>query len=140
MSKQIDLNSYKNFVEGVTSLQSNSTKLFIDNLEETQKHLDVFDINMSLLMTSTIGMSSESGEFAEIVKKLLFQGKPFTDQTKAHLKSELGDVIWYWINACRAIDVDPNEVIAQNVQKLESRYPGGKFDVYMSENRKSEDI
>jgi len=140
MSKQIDLNSYKNFVEGVTSLQSNSTKLFIDNLEETQKHLDVFDINMSLLMTSTIGMSSESGEFAEIVKKVLFQGKPFTDQTKAHLKSELGDVIWYWINACRAIDVDPNEVIAQNVQKLESRYPGGKFDVYMSENRKSEDI
>ncbi|NDB27938.1 pyrophosphatase [archaeon] len=140
MSKQIDLNSYKNFVEGVTSLQSNSTKLFIDNLEETQKHLDVFDINMSLLMTSTIGMSSESGEFAEIVKKVLFQGKPFTDQTKAHLKSELGDVIWYWINACRAIDADPNEIIAQNVQKLESRYPGGKFDVYMSENRKSEDI
>lgn len=140
MLKQIDLNSYKNFVEGVTSLQSNSTKLFIDNLEETQKYLNVFDINMSLLMTSTIGMSSESGEFAEIVKKVLFQGKPFTDQTKAHLKSELGDVIWYWINACRALDVDPNEVIAQNVQKLESRYPGGKFDVYMSENRKSEDI
>ena len=56
------------------------------------------------------------------------------------MKSELGDVIWYWINACRAIDVDPNEVIAQNVQKLESRYPGGKFDVFQSENRKKGDI
>lgn len=140
MTREVDLNSYKKFVEGVTSLQSNSTKLFIDNLEETQKHLDVFDINMALLMTSTIGMSSESGEFAEIVKKVLFQGKPFTDQTKVHLKSELGDVIWYWINACRAIDVDPNEVISQNVEKLQSRYPGGKFDVFKSENRKSGDI
>lgn len=140
MTREVDLNSYKKFVEGVTSLQSNSTKLFIDNLEETQKHLDVFDINMALLMTSTIGMSSESGEFAEIVKKVLFQGKPFTDQTKVHLKSELGDVIWYWINACRAIDVDPNEVIAQNVEKLQSRYPAGKFDVFRSENRKSGDI
>jgi len=140
MTREVDLNSYKKFVEGVTSLQSNSTKLFIDNLEETQKHLDVFDINMALLMTSTIGMSSESGEFAEIVKKVLFQGKPFTDQTKVHLKSELGDVIWYWINACRALDVDPNEVIAQNVEKLQSRYPAGKFDVFKSENRKSGDI
>lgn len=140
MTSEVDLNSYKKFVEGVTSLQSNSTKLFIDNLEETQKHLNAFDINMALLMTSTIGMSSESGEFAEIVKKVLFQGKPFTDQTKVHLKSELGDVIWYWINACRAIDVDPNEVISQNVEKLQSRYPGGKFDVFKSENRKSGDI
>ena len=140
MTEQIDLNSYKKFVEGVTSLQSNNTSLFIDNLEETQKFLVEFDINMSLLMTSTIGMSSESGEFAEVVKKILFQGKTFTDQTKTHLKSELGDVIWYWINACRAIDVDPNEVIAQNVQKLESRYPGGKFDVFQSENRKKGDI
>jgi NTP pyrophosphatase (non-canonical NTP hydrolase) len=140
MTSEVDLNSYKKFVEGVTSLQSNSTKLFIDNLEETQKHLNAFDINMALLMTSTIGMSSESGEFAEIVKKVLFQGKPFTDQTKVHLKSELGDVIWYWINACRAIDVDPNEVISQNVEKLQSRYPGGEFDVFKSENRKSGDI
>ena len=140
MTSEVDLNSYKKFVEGVTSLQSNSTKLFIDNLEETQKHLNAFDINMALLMTSTIGMSSESGEFAEIVKKVLFQGKPFTEQTKVHLKSELGDVIWYWINACRAIDVDPNEVISQNVEKLQSRYPGGKFDVFKSENRKSGDI
>lgn len=140
MTSEVDLNSYKKFVDGVTSLQSNSTKLFIDNLEETQKHLNAFDINMALLMTSTIGMSSESGEFAEIVKKVLFQGKPFTDQTKVHLKSELGDIIWYWINACRAIDVDPNEVISQNVEKLQSRYPGGKFDVFKSENRKSGDI
>ena len=140
MTEQIDLNSYKKFVEGVTSFTSNNTSLFIDNLEETQKFLVEFDINMALLMTSTIGMSSESGEFAEVVKKILFQGKPFTEQTKTHLKSELGDVIWYWINACRAIDVDPNEVIAQNVQKLESRYPGGKFDVFQSENRKKGDI
>jgi len=70
----------------------------------------------------------------------LFQGKPLSDETLFHLKRELGDVIWYWINACRALDLDPNEVIAENVKKLESRYPNGSFDPYYSENRKAGDL
>ena len=56
------------------------------------------------------------------------------------MKRELGDIMWYWVNACRALDLDPNDVIAENVNKLESRYPGGKFDMYYSENRKDNDI
>jgi NTP pyrophosphatase (non-canonical NTP hydrolase) len=87
-----------------------------------------------------MGLSSETGEFMEIVKKMLFQGKPLSDETLFHLKRELGDVIWYWVNACRALDLDPNEVIAENVKKLESRYPGGSFDPYYSENRKTGDL
>jgi NTP pyrophosphatase (non-canonical NTP hydrolase) len=91
-------------------------------------------------LTAAIGLGSESGEFQEIVKKVFFQGKPFNEEIRHHLKRELGDIMWYWINACRALNLDPDEVIIENVRKLESRYPGGKFDVTYSENRKPGDL
>jgi NTP pyrophosphatase (non-canonical NTP hydrolase) len=96
--------------------------------------------NPSLLLTGAIGMASEGGEFSEIVKKCIFQGKPMDDETVFHCKRELGDIMWYWINSCRALGLDPNEVIAENVNKLKARYPGGEFDVYYSENRKEGDL
>jgi len=71
---------------------------------------------------------------------VLFQGKPFNEDTREHLKKELGDVIWYWANACNALNLDPNEVISENIEKLQARYPGGKFDAKYSENRKKGDI
>jgi NTP pyrophosphatase (non-canonical NTP hydrolase) len=76
----------------------------------------------------------------EIVKKITFQGKPLNEDNLFHMKRELGDIMWYWINACRALNLDPNDVIAENVRKLETRYPGGKFDIYQSENRKAGDL
>ena len=97
-------------------------------------------VNMSLLLTSSIGMASEGGEFAEIVKKCIFQGKPLDSDTIFHAKRELGDVAWYWINACRSLGLDPNSVLEENVNKLKSRYPGGEFDVHYSENRQEGDI
>jgi len=128
----VDLNKYKDFVEAVTSADSNNTKSFTDRLTSLDAETGV---NMSLLLTGAIGMSSEGGEFAEIVKKCVFQGKELTADNIDHLKSELGDIAWYWINSCRAIGVDPNDVIAGNVNKLKKRYTGGEFDVYASENR-----
>ena len=134
MAKEIvDLNKYKEFVEKVTSMQSNETGGLIAQLENLEKDSDV---NMALLLTGSIGIASEGGEFAEIVKKCIFQGKPLDDETIFHAKRELGDIMWYWINSCRALDLDPNEVMAENVNKLKSRYPGGEFDVWHSENRK----
>ena len=97
-------------------------------------------INVSLLLTGGIGLASEGGEFNELVKKLCLQGKPWNDDVKFHMMRELGDVIFYWIEACRAIGVDPNEIIEENVRKLEARYPGGTFNVYSSENRKEGDL
>ena len=131
----MDLNDYKEFVSTVTSQESN-------NFRHLRRRLDELDnkVNISLLLTAGIGLSSEGGEFNEIVKKCIFQGKPLDDDTIYHLKRELGDVVWYWISACRALDLDPNEVIKENVFKLESRYPGGKFDTYFSENRKEGDL
>jgi len=123
----------------VTSRESRETQVFIDKLKEIQYDKDN-KINMSLMLTAIIGMTSEAGEAQEIMKKVLFQGKPFTEDTRQHLKKELGDVIWYWINACNALQLDPNEVVAENVKKLEARYPGGTFDAYYSENRREGDI
>lgn len=135
--KNIDLNKYKEFVEKVTSLQSNETGGLTAQLEKLEKDSDV---NMALLLTGAIGIASEGGEFAEIVKKCIFQGKPLDADTIFHAKRELGDIAWYWINSCRALGLDPNDVLEENVNKLKSRYPGGEFDVHYSENRKDGDL
>ncbi len=135
--KQVDLNKYKDFVQEVTSKQSGDTEELTTTLKQLDKETGV---NMALLMTGAIGIASEGGEFAEIVKKCVFQGKPLDSETIFHAKRELGDIMWYWINSCRALGLDPNEVLAENVNKLKARYPGGEFDVYYSENRKEGDL
>lgn len=139
MSDKVDLNKYMDFVEEVTSSDSNDFGKFMNRLG----HISVesqMEVNPSLLLTGAVGISSEAGEFAEIVKKMLFQGKECTDDTILHMMKELGDIAWYWINACRAIGADPNEVISMNVDKLKARYPGGEFNVLNSENRADGDI
>jgi len=131
----VDLNAYAQFVDGVTSQPSKNQ----DHLDDVMaQHAGNF--NVPRLLTAGFGLSSESGEFNEIVKKMMFQGKPFSPETKLHLKKELGDIQWYWIQACIALGFDPNEVIAENVSKLQNRYPGGEFDVYHSENRRPGDL
>ena len=131
----IDLNKYKEFVCAVTSQESNNVRKLTDKLHELDR-----TINVSLLLTGGIGLASEGGEFNEIVKKCVFQGKPLNDDTIFHMKRELGDIMWYWINACRALELDPNEVIEENINKLKARYPGGEFDAHYSENRKEGDL
>ena len=131
----IDLNKYKEFVKEVTSQESNNTRKLTDKLEELDHK-----VNIALLMTGSIGLASEGGEFSEIVKKCVFQGKPLDADTIFHMKRELGDIMWYWVNACRALDLDPNDVVEENVNKLKARYPGGEFDVHYSENRQDGDL
>ena len=137
MSNDIDLNKYADFVFAVCSMPSKDLESFIERLREVNTNSDV---NLPLLLTSGIGLASEGGEFNEIVKKILFQGKPLNEENIFHMKRELGDVAWYWVNACNALGLDPNEVLEENVRKLEARYPGGKFDAHYSENRKAGDL
>lgn len=145
---KIDLNKYQDFVEGVTSQPSDDLTTFMTTLDRLDANYEVFDgvmkhgpdVNIPLLITACMGLAAESGEFIEIPKKIIFQGKALTDENVFHMKRELGDIMWYWINACRALRLDPNDVIAENVKKLESRYPGGNFDPYYSENRKDNDL
>ena len=137
MSNRIDLTKYTKFVDAVTSPESNNYDYLHRRIEEIRSTTNV---NPSLLLTSAIGLAAEGGEFAEIPKKCFFQGKPLDEAAIFHMKRELGDIFWYWTNACRSLGLDPNDVIAENVNKLESRYPGGSFDAHYSENRKEGDL
>jgi NTP pyrophosphatase (non-canonical NTP hydrolase) len=136
---QIDLNKYTKFVDAITSKESNNYDHLHKRIEELRNQTDP-TFNPSLLLTAAIGMAAEGGEFAEIPKKMFFQGKPFNEESRFHMKRELGDIFWYWVQACRALNLDPNDVIQENVNKLESRYPGGKFDAHYSENRQDGDL
>ena len=144
----IDLNKYKDFVEAVTSKASNDLTTFMDTCDRLDANYELIDgerkhgpdVNIPLLITACFGLAAESGEFIEVPKKIIFQGKALTDENVYHMKRELGDIMWYWVNACRALNLDPNDVIGENVKKLESRYPGGLFDPFYSENRKEGDL
>jgi NTP pyrophosphatase (non-canonical NTP hydrolase) len=142
----VNLKLYEQFVEAVTSRPSNDLTTFMNRLDELDGNFDYEkdqhgpDINVPLLLTGALGLAAETGEFCEIPKKIFFQGKPLTEDNVFHMKRELGDIMWYWINACRALNLDPNDVIEENVNKLKSRYPGGEFDVHHSENRNQGDI
>ncbi len=136
MTKQVDTQKYTEFVDAVTSNESKNSESFSVRLRELYSE----GLPVERLLTAAVGMSAESGEFTEIVKKMIFQGKPVNDDNLFHLKRELGDIMWYVAQACMALDTDFNEIIEMNVDKLKSRYPGGEFDVHFSENRKEGDV
>jgi NTP pyrophosphatase (non-canonical NTP hydrolase) len=142
----IDLRRYSEFVGAVTSDPSRDLTTFHNRLDALDGNFDYEkdqhgpDINVPLLLTACLGLAAESGEFIEIPKKIFFQGKPLTEENVFHMKRELGDIMWYWINACRSLGLDPNDVIEENVNKLKARYPGGEFDAHYSENRQQGDI
>ena len=136
MTKQVDTQKYTEFVDAVTSNESKSSESFSVRLRELYGE----GLPVERLLTAAVGMSAESGEFTEIVKKMIFQGKPVNEENLFHLKRELGDIMWYVAQACMALDTDFNEIIEMNVEKLKARYPGGEFDVHYSENRKEGDV
>ena len=136
MTKKVDLEKYADFVDGVTSDPSKDYNSFIESLQL----LDKQGSNINRLLTAAVGISAEGGEFMEIVKKMVFQGKPWNDDNRKHLTIELGDVMWYVMQACMALEIPLDDVISGNVEKLKKRYPGGEFNVYQSENRKKGDL
>ena len=128
---------YGKFVISTTSRESLSTTIMMDRLIKLgREHANV---EFSQLLTASIGMQAESGEFSEVIKKIIFQGKDFTPDEKYHLMRELGDVLWYWVQGCRALGYTPQQVMEENIKKLESRYPNG-FEVVRSEIREEGDI
>ena len=135
VGKTVDLHKYVDFVDAVTSDPSKDFKSFIESLH----NLDREGSNINRLATAAVGISAEGGEFMEIVKKMVFQGKPWNDDNREHLIIELGDVLWYVAQACMALEVSFDDVVATNVEKLKKRYPGGEFNVYHSENRAAGD-
>ena len=138
MSKEVKdfFNTYSEFVKKVTSEPSLDLDALKQSLEDVESKSP---IESARLMTAALGLGSETGEFVEIVKKMFLQGKPPSEENIFHLKRELGDIMWYWVTACSALDLDPFEVIKENQDKLEARY-GEKFEVQRSEVRKEGDL
>ena len=134
--KAVDFSRYEKFVDAVTSEASTDFLALSERLVE----LDEKGANIERLLTAGVGINAEGGEFLEIIKKMIFQGKPFNADNKEHMIIELGDLMWYVAQACMALEVSFDDVIARNVKKLEKRYPGGAFDVYYSENRAEGDL
>ena len=132
----IDFKRYEHFVDAVTSDSSKDFKSLVDRLGD----LDRQGANIERLTTAAVGVSAESGEFLEIVKKMVFQGKPWDEHNRKHLIIELGDILWYVAQATQALGVDFDTVIEMNIEKLEKRYPSGSFDIYKSENRRPNDL
>jgi len=132
---QVDTEKYVGFVDAVTSNESKSYDAFDKRTFELQSQIPV-----ERLLTAALGICAEGGEFTEVVKKIVFQGKPVNQENVFHMKRELGDIMWYVAQACMALDTDFNEIIEMNVEKLKARYPGGEFDVHYSENRQDGDV
>ena len=132
----IDLNKYLDFVNNVTSDPSKEHEAFIYRLQE----LEGQGFPTERLLTAAVGMSAEAGEFTEVVKKIIFQGKPVTEENLFHLKRELGDIMWYVAQACIGMNISIDEILQMNVDKLADRYPDGSFDVHYSENRAEGDL
>ena len=133
----VDTNKYLDFVTEVTSLPSKDLAALLSRITE----LDIeHDADVPRLLTAALGLTAESGEFTEVVKKIILQGKPYNEDNVFHMKRELGDICWYIAQACMALDTTFDEVIEMNVEKLEKRYPGGSFDVHHSENRVEGDL
>ena len=130
------LNNYGDFVTKVTSEPS----LNLSSLNNRMMEIDSSStIESARLLTAALGLGSETGEFVEIVKKMLLQGKPASEDNIFHMKRELGDIMWYWVTACMALKIDPYDVIKENQDKLKARY-GEKFKVNRSEHRKDGDL
>ena len=133
----VDTEKYLDFVAGVTSQPSTDLPTLLSRITD----LDVGDdADIPRLLTAALGLTAESGEFTEVVKKIILQGKPYNEENKFHMKMELGDICWYLAQACMALDTTFDEIIEMNVEKLKARYPGGEFDVHNSENRKEGDL
>jgi NTP pyrophosphatase (non-canonical NTP hydrolase) len=132
----INFSRYEKFVDAVTSDASKDFVYLSDRLVE----LDGKGANIERLLTAGVGINAEGGEFLEIIKKMVFQGKPWDDHNREHLIIELGDLLWYVAQATQALGVSFEEVVERNVKKLEKRYPGGQFDIYYSENRQEGDL
>jgi len=138
MSKEIKefFSTYTDFVTKVTSdpsIDLDALKNSFDDIESSSS------IKTPRLLTAALGLGSETGEFVEIVKKMFLQGKPPNEDNIFHMKRELGDIMWYWVTACAALNLDPYEVISENQEKLAARY-GEKFEIERSEIRKEGDL
>ena len=133
----VDTERYVDFVREVTSNESVHYAALLTRMNNSELE---DDCNIPPLITAAFGLTAEAGEFTEVVKKIILQGKQYNEENIFHMKRELGDICWYLAQACMALDTSFDEIMEMNVDKLKARYPGGEFDVHKSENRAEGDL
>lgn len=85
--------------------------------------------SLRALSYTTLGLTGESGEVAERIKKILREDKRDLDDIIAEKRpaivKEMGDVLWYLSALAREIGTTLEEVAEANLNKLKSRYDRG---------------
>lgn len=132
----VDLDKYSKFVQVMTSKPSKEFDSYVERITELKEN----GCDVSRLNTAAVGIVAEAGEFAEIVKKILFQGKEYNQDNIDHMIIELGDILWYISQAATALGVRLDDILLANTFKLLKRYPDGEFDVLKSEYRAPNDL
>ena len=139
----VDLNRYKDFVECVTSSASENLETLISTMRILQTQEP--PLNVSLLLTASIGLASEGGEFSELVKKMIFQGKPWNEETRHHMFREKVKLTlmlilqpaaapfeWMWA-ACQRNEFNPLSALYRSSSKvhwdLDLNIPGVQLHV-----------
>ena len=96
----------------------------------------VSNCNIPEAINACLGLSGETGELLDMVKKWIFHEK---ELDMDHAQKELGDVMWYVAMFCHAMGWKLDDILKKNIEKLKARYPQG-FDVQLSANRKEGDL
>ena len=116
----------KEYIDFVNSVTSESSKKMLEMVHSFAVMEEQGAIP-SRLLTTALGLNGEASEFSELIKKCIFQGREYTDEVHAELKSELSDIMWYIAQGCIALDTTIEELMEINTHKLQERYPDG-FD------------
>ena len=110
--------------DGLSTPRLNATMIFDDG------------IDVGGVWNGCQGLSGETGELLDMIKKWIFHNKPLDVD---HAKKELGDVCWYIAMIAKSFSWDLDEILRMNIDKLIARYPEG-FDTERSNHRKAGDV
>lgn len=101
-------------------------KTYAERIEPLAAYPEALQGSQSAICYTALGLAGEAGEVANQIKKVLRDdGGWVSDKRRAALAGELGDVAWYFVMLCRELGIDPSQVLAENVGKLEARLARG---------------
>ncbi|MBP5352566.1 MAG: nucleoside triphosphate pyrophosphohydrolase family protein [Alphaproteobacteria bacterium] len=123
---------YTAFIDSVTSEVSRSDEIFTERFHKLSQDLNG---NYSRLDNAIAGLAGESGEVADVWKKVKYHNLDYTPEVKDRFIKELGDVCWYLFQTAFALGVPMDEIIGRNIEKLKERHPHGFSSVYLKDKK-----
>ncbi|MBR6355745.1 MAG: nucleoside triphosphate pyrophosphohydrolase family protein [Alphaproteobacteria bacterium] len=124
--------NYTDFVDSVTAEVSKNDAIFAERFKQLSTQLGG---NYSRLDNAIAGLAGESGEVADLWKKIKYHDLAYDDETRQKLKKELGDVCWYLFQTAYALGMPMDEIIDGNIAKLKQRHAHGFSPEYMQHKK-----